>query len=57
MKRYQKHKLFNKIGCLHIQQQTELPKDYLSTFQKITGVSLHVIKIEDALSKEGASLD
>ncbi len=29
MKRYQKHKLFNKIGCVHIQQQAELPKNYL----------------------------
>jgi hypothetical protein len=56
MKRYQKSKLFSKIGCIHIQQQQELPSNYRQIFQEHTGIDLEVIRLEDALGKEGASL-
>ena len=31
-KRYQKQKLFNNFGCLHIQQQTSFPEGYKKIF-------------------------
>ena len=51
MKRYQKHKLFNKIGCIHIQQQGELPIGYQELFEKVTGVELTIIKLECILNR------
>ena len=57
MKKYQKNKLFNKIGCLHIQQQSELPHNYKEIFEEKTGIPLHIIKIEKALGKEEGILN
>ena len=45
MKKYQKNKLFNQIGCVHIQQQTSLPENYQKIFEEKTGISLNIIKI------------
>jgi hypothetical protein len=33
MKKYQKNKLFDKLGILHIQQQSNLPEGYLQKFK------------------------
>lgn len=50
-KRYQKHKLFSKLGCLHIQQQGQLPDNYQQHFEKVTGIPLEIIKIEEIIQK------
>ena len=57
MKRYQKNKLFNKLGCIHIQQQKELPENYCQLFKEKTGIDIEVISIEKALEREGSSLE
>ena len=56
VKRYQKNKLFNRLGCIHIQQQSTLPEGYPELFFKTTGIELVVIPIEAAFEREGASL-
>ena len=57
MKRYQKNKLFNELACIHIQQQDTLPENYKVIFKKETGLNLKIIKLEEALEKEGAKLE
>lgn len=56
MKRYQKNKLFDRLGCIHIQQQGELPPHYAEHFKDVTGIELVVIRIEEAMGKEKACL-
>ena len=46
MKRYQKNKLFNKLGCIHVQQQSSLPDKYRQMFEEKTGIPIEIIKIE-----------
>ena len=46
MKRYQKNKLFNKLGCIHVQQQSSLPDNYRQMFEEKTGIPIEIIKIE-----------
>lgn len=43
--------MFNKIGCIHIQQQGELPIGYQELFEKVTGVELTIIKLECILNR------
>ena len=52
VKRYQKNKLFNRLGCLHIQQQAELPPHFTEKFKEETGIDLDIIRIDEIL-KEG----
>lgn len=57
VKRYQKNKLFNRLGCIHIQQQDSLPENYKAVFQKETGVQLAIIKIEEIMNEGHKSLE
>ena len=34
VKKYQKNKLFNRLGCIHVQQQAALPPNYKEDFLK-----------------------
>ena len=56
VKKYQKNKLFNRLGCIHIQQQSSLPPNYKEDFLKETGIELIVIKIEDIMLEGGKNL-
>jgi tRNA(Ile)-lysidine synthase TilS/MesJ len=57
VKRYQKNKLFNRFGCVHVQQQQALPEGFAERFEKETGVELHIIKIEDIMREGERNLD
>lgn len=56
VKKYQKNKLFNRLGCIHIQQQANLPPNYKEDFLKETGIELIVLKIEDIMLEGGRNL-
>jgi hypothetical protein len=56
VKRYQKNKLFNRLGCIHIQQQGALPEGYQDAFFKETGIELTIIKIEEIMREGERSL-
>ena len=43
--RYQKCPLFADLQCVHIQQQSDLPENYLKDFEEKSGLKLNVIPI------------
>jgi tRNA(Ile)-lysidine synthase TilS/MesJ len=57
VKRYQKNKLFNRLGCLHIQQQAQIPPNFTEKFKEETGVELDIIRIEEILREGEQGLD
>jgi hypothetical protein len=57
VKRYQKNKLFNRLGCLHIQQQANIPEGFAEKFKQETGVELDIIGIEQIMREGERSID
>lgn len=43
--RYKKHPLFGELKSIHIQQQQQLPENYVENFEKFTEMKLEVIPV------------
>lgn len=57
VKRYQKNRLFNRLGCLHVQQQATLPEGFAERFRQETGVELDIVGVEEIMREGERSLE
>ena len=55
--RYQKCPLFSDLQCIHIQQQSKLPENYLKDFEQKSGIKLNVIPIEKIYEEENKTFE